>query len=97
MSKKIITFMICMFALGTLACNAAQFVSQRKEPIASAPSNDSDTTANSSNDQDQSNQFGGVFFAIHIETSDHATHSNSVADEWNMLEELVATADEYGH
>jgi len=86
-----------MFALGTLACNAAQFVSQRKEPIASAPSNDSDTTANSSNDQDQSNQFGGVFFAIHIETSDHATHSNSVADEWNMLEELVATADEYGH
>ncbi len=38
-----------------------------------------------------------VFFAVHIETSDHNTQPDSVADEWHMLEAFVALADRYGH
>jgi hypothetical protein len=38
-----------------------------------------------------------VFFAVHIETSDHNTQSASVADEWLMLVSLVEMADSYGH
>ncbi len=98
---KPIAFLLTTCILTTLGCRLAQTIA----PTSISPPLESQVTAEVPADSDAAadsaaeakTQVSGVFFAIHIETSDHATHSDSVAGEWHMLEELVQTADEYGH
>ncbi|MBC8496452.1 MAG: alpha/beta hydrolase, partial [Chloroflexi bacterium] len=98
---KPIAFLLTACMLATLGCRLAQTIA----PASISPQSESEVAADVPVDSETitdspaqaKTQVSGVFFAIHIETSDHASHSNSVAGEWYMLEELVQTADEYGH